>query len=134
MLNRFRYHHVSSRMEKLLPACFENELFTAWCKMLHILNRCLKKAFHNGDVFKEGYFGKRDNDENCSLNLNGVKGHFDSQLLVRYIEALIQHLQKVEGLVWVYFPDNSADLRRQEIRDAHFKLIGTISEQSLSLS
>ena len=48
ILSRFKFTHVSQKIEKVLPQCFSDEVFAAWAKFVHLLNRCLKKCFDGG--------------------------------------------------------------------------------------
>ena len=54
ILSKFKYEHVTSKVHSLLPMCFEDEVFSQWTKLLHLVNRCAKKVFDNGNLFKEG--------------------------------------------------------------------------------
>jgi hemoglobin-like flavoprotein len=59
ILNRFRYAHVTQKIEHILPQCFEDEIFMQWTKFSHLIKRCLKKCFLDGNVFNQGYMGQQ---------------------------------------------------------------------------
>ena len=99
ILNQFRYSQITSKIEHLLPKCFENEIFMQWAKFIQILNRCLKKCFQNGEVFKKGYLGK-NSAQPC-----------DTESLIKYIEKMVQNLQPIEKLIGKHFPKVIADQR-----------------------
>lgn len=97
-----------------MPKCFEDQIFCEWTKFLHFVNRCLKKCFHNGELFKPGYLGQ--------LQHHSV----DSELLIKFIEKMVLHLQGIESQV--------QKLKDGQMKTSHFHIIDLISESSLRLS
>ena len=77
ILRKFHYNHVTDVrhcLPQTLQSCFEDELFSQWGKLLHVLNRCLAQAF--------------------ACDEDGLR--LDQELLIKYIEKLVRHLQNVE--------------------------------------
>ena len=120
ILSRFRYAHVGSKVEKILPLCFEDEVFTQWTKFLHLVTRCLKKCFHDGDLFKPGYLGHTK-----------PTAEIDTELLIKFIERKVQVLQSIEKQVTQRKHQPAGAPR---MREAHLQVIEIISESSMKLA
>lgn len=89
-----------------------------WTKFAHLIKRCLKKCFLDGNVFNKGFMGQQS-----PLSV------IDTEQLIKYIEKLVHSLQTIEKVIGAIFSRKSSN--SSVMKEAHLQIIEVVSESSL---
>lgn len=107
----------------------EDEVFYSWSRFVQILNKCISKCFTRQPGAPKLPSSALNNT--AALPVCSI----DQDLLIQYIEKMVQSMQNIEKLV-KRAPQAGilGHVETGNIRAQHLKVIETITESSLKLS